>query len=61
MTGVPDRIVLCNKKIHLAELKDPEGRLSARQVFFIKQLDDMGIKVHVLCSEEEVRSFVAQL
>ena len=61
MTGVPDRIVLCNGQIQLVELKDPQGKLSARQIFFLRQLETIGVKVHVLASEEEVKQFVETL
>jgi len=61
MTGVPDRIVLCNSQIKLVELKDPQGKLSARQIFFLGQLEGIGIKVHVLASEEDVKQFVETL
>lgn len=61
MTGVPDRIVLCNSRIHLVELKDEKGILSQRQKLFIKQMEEIGIQVHVLSTEQEVLDFANTL
>jgi hypothetical protein len=43
------------------ELKDPKGKLSARQELMIKELQARGVHTHVLASEQEVDEFVDQL
>lgn len=61
MTGVPDRLVIHNSKVIPVELKDPKGKLSARQELMIKELQARGVHTHVLASEQEVDEFVDQL
>ena len=60
-TGVPDRLIFLKGQVHLVELKDPKGVLSARQVFMIQQLSKLGIAVSVLSSVEEVDAFMETL
>jgi ABC-type hemin transport system substrate-binding protein len=43
------------------ELKDPKGVLSARQQYVISQLDQLGVKVYVLCSTEQVDGFIKEV
>lgn len=61
MTGVPDRLVIYKGKITPVELKDPKGKLSARQEFMISVLLNQGVLTHVLMSEEDVDHFVEML
>lgn len=57
-TGVPDRLVIYKGRIIPVELKDPKGKLSARQEFMIAVLLSQGVLTHVLSSEQEVDEFV---
>lgn len=59
VTGVPDRIVFLNKKIHLVELKTKTGALSARQLLMFQELELQGFPVTVLRSKEDVEVFLA--
>ena len=61
MTGVPDRLVFYKGKVIPVELKDPKGKLSARQEFMFLTLLNQGVVTHVLASEQEVDEFVDQL
>lgn len=61
MTGVPDRLVFFRQRVHLVELKDPKGELSPRQKLVISQLDQLGIKVHVLWSDQMVDDFIKEI
>ena len=60
-TGVPDRLVIHNSKVIPVELKDPKGKLSARQELMIKELQARGVQTHVLSSEQQVDEFVNSL
>ena len=60
-TGVPDRLVIYKGRIIPVELKDPKGKLSARQEFMFLTLLNQGVVTHVLASEQEVDEFVDQL
>lgn len=57
-TGVPDRLVFHKGRIIPVELKDPKGKLSAKQEFIIAVLLNQGVLTHVLSSEQEVDEFV---
>ncbi len=57
LTGVPDRIVV-HKGLHLVEVKDPQGKLSPKQIDVIKKLNDCGVAVHVVDSVYAVDAFV---
>jgi hypothetical protein len=57
VTGVPDRIVILKKQIHLVELKTQTGKLSARQKVVFKKLEELGHPVTVLRSKEDVDKF----
>ena len=57
ITGVPDRIVFLQNKIHLVELKTSDGVLSARQKIVFAQLAEQGFPVTVLRSKEDVDEF----
>lgn len=61
MTGVPDRLVIHNSRVIPVELKDPKGKLSARQELMIKELLARGVKTHVLSSEQDVDQFIDHL
>ena len=58
VTGVPDRIVFLNQKVHLVELKTPTGRLSPRQEVVFDQIGEAGFPVHVLRSYEDIEDFI---
>ncbi len=60
-TGVPDRLVFYNSRVIPVELKDPKGKLSARQELMIKELQARGVQTHVLSSEQQVDEFVEGL
>ena len=58
VTGVPDRIVMLNKHIHLVELKTAKGVLSPRQCLVFAEIEQQGFPVHVLKSKEDVDEFI---
>jgi hypothetical protein len=58
VTGVPDRIVFLNQKVHLVELKTATGKLSPRQTLVFDELGEAGFPVHILRSKEDVEDFV---
>lgn len=58
ITGVPDRIVILNRQIHLVELKTKTGVLSKRQQCVFHDLELQGFPVTVLRSEEDVDAFI---
>jgi len=60
-TGVPDRLVFYKSKVIPVELKDPKGKLSARQELMHKILLTHGVFTHVLASEQQVDEFVEGL
>lgn len=60
ITGVPDRIVFLQNKIHLVELKTSDGVLSARQKIVFAQLAEQGFPVTVLRSREEIDKFLSE-
>jgi hypothetical protein len=59
VTGVPDRIVILKKQIHLVELKTQTGKLSARQKVVFKKLEELGHPVTILRSKGEVDEFIS--
>ena len=60
-TGVPDRLVIYQRRIHPVELKDPKGKLSPRQVLMIAKLQSLGVETRVLSNEEQIDNFVSEL
>jgi hypothetical protein len=58
ITGVPDRIVFLNRRIHLVELKTKTGVLSQRQKVVFKELEEQGYPVTIIRSKEEVDEFI---
>ena len=50
-----------NSRVIPVELKDPKGKLSARQELMIKELQARGVQTHVLLSEQQVDEFVEGL
>jgi hypothetical protein len=58
ITGVPDRIVFLNQKVHLVELKTATGVISPRQVVVFDELGEQGFPVHILRSKEDVEDFI---
>ena len=58
VTGVPDRIVFLNQKVHLVELKTLTGKLSPRQSLVFDELGEQGFPVHILRSKEDVEDFI---
>lgn len=61
VAGVPDRIVIHRGKVHLVEVKRPDGGLSAIQEFTIDQISKRGVDVVVLWSLNDVEHFVEGL
>jgi hypothetical protein len=61
VTGVPDRIVFLNGKIHLVELKTKTGKLSERQKVMFRDLQRHGFPVAVLHGADEVDAFLSAL
>jgi len=58
VTGVPDRIVFLNQRVHLVELKTATGKLSPRQELVFDQIGEAGFPVHILHSKEDVEDFI---
>lgn len=60
--GVPDRlIVLPGGKVGFAELKKPGGRPRKLQKMQIKFLQNLGCKVMVIDSEEQINKFINKI
>jgi len=54
-TGIPDRLLLLpGGEICFAETKSSTGKLSPRQEYVKKQLEQLGFKVYVINSKEQV-------
>jgi hypothetical protein len=60
VTGVPDRIVFLNQKVHLVELKTATGKLSPRQILVFDELGEAGFPVHILRSKDDADEFVRE-
>jgi hypothetical protein len=58
VTGVPDRIVLLNKKVHFVELKTAKGVLSPRQQVVFRDLAEEGFITNVIRSKSDVETFI---
>jgi len=58
--GVPDRIVIINKKVFFVELKTLTGKLSPRQVVVFDDLGEAGFPVHILRSKDDVDDFIKE-
>ena len=58
-SGVPDRIVLLpNGRVMFVELKRPKGgKISPMQVWWAKQLRDLGFWVSFIQNEEDLATF----
>lgn len=61
VTGVPDRILICNGTVAFVELKARNGVISERQKFVIKSLRQHGATVFVPFSESDIDSIFQQL
>lgn len=60
--GVPDRIVLLpGGRLIFVELKQPDGRVFAWQTRMHKTLRDLGFRVEVLWTIEQVNRFLLSL
>lgn len=59
--GIPDRLILCNGKAFLVELKAPSGRLSEVQKARHKQLNEIGFEVATLWNFEQVDRFMERI
>lgn len=57
--GVPDRlVVLPGGAVKFVELKTPNGRLSPNQRLQLRELSQMGARVYILWSAEDVDAFL---
>lgn len=59
--GVPDRIVILNKKLCFVEVKRPDGRLSKLQIFTGRLLQKHGQMWRVVYNKEEVKELINEL
>lgn len=60
--GVPDRIILIpGGKVRFAELKKPGGKLRPLQVYTVRQLRELGFKVHVVDSLEKIEHVAREI
>ena len=57
VTGVPDRIVLLQEKVHFIELKTETGSLSPRQILVFDEIGEQGFPVHVLRNYDDIEEF----
>ena len=60
VTGVPDRLVFLNRRVHLVELKTATGKVSPRQIVMFQQLSTLGFPVWILRSTAEIERFLEQ-
>ena len=59
--GVPDRLILApGGKACFVEMKRPGGKLRPLQKFVIGQIEDLGFKVYVVDSEQDIESFLQE-
>ena len=58
VTGVPDRLVFLNNKVHLVELKTDSGKLSPRQILVFDDIGEQGFPVHVLRNYDDIEGFI---
>ena len=58
MSGVPDRIVFLEGRVHLVELKTETGVLSPRQTLVFDELGEQGFPVYVLRSYDDIEEFI---
>ena len=62
MTGIPDRIILLPKgKIGFVETKRPGGEPRPIQKKRIRQFKDLGFKVYVLDSKENIDEIIKRI
>lgn len=60
ITGVPDRIILLNKKLYFVELKTEKGVISERQKIVFQELNNQGFPVIILRNKHEIETFIGQ-
>lgn len=60
VTGVPDRIVLLQEKVHFVELKTETGSLSPRQILVFDDIGEQGFPVHVLRNYDDIEEFLRE-
>ena len=54
-TGLPDRLVLLpNGEAVFVEVKDTKGKLSERQAYMLKKLNELGVKALVIRTKEDI-------
>lgn len=61
LSGVPDRIIILNGKVHFVELKNETRRLSSVQKVIHRRFEKAGKKVHVINSKKGVDEFVRSI
>lgn len=59
--GVPDRVVIFRRQIHLVELKAPGAGLNKNQKTMFPRINDQGVMIHVIDSREGVDDFIDRL
>lgn len=59
-TGVPDRILIGQNKIHFVETKAKDGHLSKKQKAVIRILESFGMTVHIPYTRPEVDQIIQQ-
>lgn len=57
-TGVPDRLIIFNGRFCFAEIKSTGGKLSARQILEIKKLRELGAKVFVVYTPQDIEKII---
>lgn len=61
VNGVPDQIVIFKGNVHFAELKRPDEKPRANQIYVHKQIEKQGVPVYTLNTKEKVDEFIRQV
>lgn len=60
--GVPDRIILMPEgKIYFVEMKCETGRVRAIQKYIFEKFEKLGFKVHIINSDDAIKSFMEKI
>lgn len=57
-TGVPDRLIIFNGRFCFAEIKSYNGRLTPRQEVEIRKLKNLGAKVFIIYTPQDIESLI---
>lgn len=57
-TGVPDRLIIFKGRFCFAEIKSYNGRLAPRQEVEIRKLKNLGARVFIVYTPEDIESII---